>query len=475
MARSSVRVAARLPLLTLLILLPSWSVAAEKYQFIKPVSAAETKYVGPGSCSATACHGSITARHETKVLQNEYSTWTLQDKHSRAQQVLNNAVSQHIAKILGLPNAATAPRCLDCHALQVPAADKAREFDVTDGVSCESCHGPAYGWLGSHTSKTATHEDNVARGLYDTKNLILRTQKCLTCHLGTKDKFVDHELIAAGHPDLVFELDSFQAVEPIHWDEKQPGNPAQKVQDPLYGVKMWSVGQAVQLKEAMMRLSRRAKGTNSGASYSPKTAWPEYAELDCFACHHSLTPPEESWRLVSVTDPGRLGSRGYYQQRRAGDPAYNTSRVVAFRHLVHAVDASSASQLEEQMNKLAAMVTDIAGNREQIASAADNAAQLADRLAQRLNGASFNAQQTMGVMHNIANDAEYISNQGERSAEQAAMALDSLYIAYAKQGGSQNQDARTAINALFKELENPSAYNANRFEAAMKRVAGTLR
>src|SRR5262249_41163566 len=183
----------------------------------------------------------------------------------------------------------------------------------------ESCHGPALGWLGSHTSKTATHEENIAKGLYDTKNLIQRTQKCLTCHLGTQEKFVDHELIAAGHPDLVFELDSFQAVEPIHWDEKQPGNPSQKIQDPLYGVKMWSVGQAVQLQEAMLRLSRRAKGTNSTASYSPKTAWPEYAELDCFACHHSLTAPEESWRLVSVNDPGKLGSRGYYQQRRAGD------------------------------------------------------------------------------------------------------------------------------------------------------------
>jgi len=28
---------------------------------------------------------------------------------------------------------------------------------------------------------------------------------------GTKNKFVDHEMIAAGHPDLYFELDSFSA------------------------------------------------------------------------------------------------------------------------------------------------------------------------------------------------------------------------------------------------------------------------
>jgi hypothetical protein len=34
--------------------------------------------------------------------------------------------------------------------------------------------------------------------MYDTRNLEKRSEKCLTCHLGTADKFVDHEMIAAG-------------------------------------------------------------------------------------------------------------------------------------------------------------------------------------------------------------------------------------------------------------------------------------
>src|SRR5947209_14335013 len=135
-------------LFVLLLLLPCYSQAAEKFGFLHPVSAAEARYVGPGSCSATACHGSVQARRETKVLQNEYSTWVLQDKHARAWNVLNNPVSQRIAKILGptslgAPDAAHAPKCLPCHALYVPNDAKAREFDLNDGVSCESCHGPS--------------------------------------------------------------------------------------------------------------------------------------------------------------------------------------------------------------------------------------------------------------------------------------------------------------------------------------------
>ena len=39
------------------------------------------KYVGPGSCGATACHGSVQPRTLTRVLQNEYSTWVTKDSH----------------------------------------------------------------------------------------------------------------------------------------------------------------------------------------------------------------------------------------------------------------------------------------------------------------------------------------------------------------------------------------------------------
>jgi len=466
---SIVRVFALVPLLFSLT-----SQAAEKYAFVQPVAAAESRYVGPGSCSATACHGSVQVRRETKVLQNEYSTWVLQDKHAKAWNVLNNQVSQRIAKILGekslgAADAAHAPKCLACHALYVPESEKARTFDVNDGVSCESCHGPSSQWLGPHTARDWPHEKSVAMGMYDTKNLRLRTEKCLTCHLGTAEKYVDHEMIAAGHPDLVFELDSFQAVEPVHWVEKVPGHPDQPDKDPLLGVREWSIGQAVQLRDSMNRLTHRAQGTEGKKGL----VWPEYAELDCFACHHSLSPAEESWRLRSATENPQ-GGRGYYQTRRAGDPAYNVSRVVVFQHMANEVDAPTSKQLQDTMKKLAALVGSLQPDRKEVEQLASQAADLSGRLADELRSATLDREKTSRVMRAISQDGDYISDQGERSAEQAAMALDSLYIAYAKDGGNGGGDTRGAINALFQQLENPSRYNAPQFAAALKRVNASL-
>ena len=34
-----------------------------------------------------------------------------------------------------------------------------------DGVGCESCHGPASGWISTHYAKPATHAANIANGL----------------------------------------------------------------------------------------------------------------------------------------------------------------------------------------------------------------------------------------------------------------------------------------------------------------------
>jgi len=48
--------------------------------------------------------------------------------------------------------------------------------------------------------------------------------------------------------------------------------------------------QAVQLRAAMDRVAWRARGER----YDKKNIWPEYSELSCFACHHSLTDPKKA-------------------------------------------------------------------------------------------------------------------------------------------------------------------------------------
>jgi hypothetical protein len=420
------------------------------------------KYIGPGSCAATSCHGSVRPIAGSRILQNEYSTWILQDKHSRAYQALTGDVGERMARILKLGNKAEeAPKCLVCHALYTTPEQRGRSFEIAEGVSCESCHGPASAWLGPHTTRDWPHEKSVALGMQDSRDVIHRTQKCLECHLGTKEKFVDHEMIAAGHPDLYFELDSFSAVMPRHWKVPRESAPGKPVEEAAWaGVRDWSTGQAVQLSAFMDRLAWRARGERA----DNKDPWPEYAELSCFACHHSLGAAKDSWRQEHG-----------YEGRRPGDPAWNASRYAVFRLLAKQIDSASGQELDRQLLTVSTEMSKLNPDRRVVAEAAAAAAPLAQRIAERLSTMPYDQAITLRMLQRITDDAENISISDERAAEQAVMALDSLYIAYSNDARPADAaEVRAAINALFQQLENPSSYNADQFAAALRRIRPLL-
>jgi len=418
---------------------------------------AETsKYTGPGSCSSTSCHGSVKPRADSRIFQNEYSIWVVKDKHAKAYEALTGPVGVRMGRILGVGKSEQAAKCLACHALDVPAEARAKTFELNEGVTCESCHGPASAWLGPHTTRGWTHEQSVAAGMYDTRNLVRRTEKCLSCHLGTQEKFVDHEMIAAGHPDLYFELDSFSSVMPRHWKTPRESAPGVVVENDAWaGVRDWGTGQAVQLRASMERIAWRARGKN----------WPEYSELQCFACHHALTAPEQSWRQ----------ERGY-PGRRPGDPPWNGSRYAVFRELAHQVDNDAAARLDDQVAQIAKMLSQLNPDREGVATSAASTAFLTNQIAARIETQPYDAAITMRLLQQISNDADEISNEGERAAEQAAMAVDSLFIAWSRNAKPANDaEIRAAINGLFQQLENPSAYNPADFARQMRKVNSLLK
>ena len=420
------------------------------------------KYIGPGSCASTSCHGSVKPIAGSRIFQNEYSTWIVQDKHSRAYQALTGDTGERIARILKLDSKAEdAPKCLACHALYTAPERRGRPFELSDGVSCENCHGPASAWLGPHTTRDWPHEKSLALGMYDTRNVIHRTEKCLECHLGTKDKFVDHEMIAAGHPDLYFELDSFSAVMPRHWKTPRESAPGKLVEDASWvGVRDWSAGQAVQLRAEMDRLTWRAKGER----FDKKDVWPEYSELSCFACHHALVQAKDSWRQAHGF-PGR----------RPGDPTWNNSRYAVFQLLARQIDFASAQELDRRVLEVSNEMSKLNPNRDAVLASASAAAPIAQRFAERLASMSYDQALVLRMLQQIPASADAISLAGERAAEQAAMAMDSFYIAYSKDVKPANaEEVRGAINELFRELENPSAYNADQFAASLRRIGPML-
>jgi hypothetical protein len=170
----------------------------------------DAKHEGAASCASSLCHGSSRPLEAHGVLQNEYVTWSQFDPHSSAYRVLLNARSRQMAARLRIGPAEKAPQCLACHAEVVPAAQRSPRHQLSDGVACESCHGPSSKWLPTHhQSPAVTHADNLARGLAALERPAVRAETCTACHVGDATRYASHAMMAAGHPRLVFDLETY--------------------------------------------------------------------------------------------------------------------------------------------------------------------------------------------------------------------------------------------------------------------------
>jgi Cytochrome c554 and c-prime len=244
-----------------------------------PASGAEGKWCGVGSCAAAACHG---GGGPGGSAGSEYTTWIRNDPHSRAYSVLLEDRSRRMVR--GLKDARPAteyPLCLGCHVRNDREAGQTPAALRQDGVGCENCHGPAGNWLGLHYLddwKQKTPEQKHALGMTDTSDLRQRAEACAACHVGTPGHEVNHDLIAAGHPRLNFEFAAYLDLMPRHWDAA-----AEKKRIPDLELRAWTIGQLASARAALLLLADRAQR----APEHPGN-WPEFAEYDCYACHHSL-------------------------------------------------------------------------------------------------------------------------------------------------------------------------------------------
>lgn len=245
----------------------------------------EPRLVGAGSCSASGCHN---ANGHSATKGSEYSTWIASDPHAQAASVLGSDRSQKmLTRYLGT-NGATAdpqkePLCLSCHVFPDPnlkGGSYAGRFSAADGVSCEACHGKASQWVSEHYQqswKTLSLVEKSKIGFVDTKDLTTRAQTCVPCHVGEKEMDVNHDLIAAGHPRLRFELGSFLAnYSSRHWRHTD-----EIARDPNHSWNVWTTGQVITTKASLDLLAHRA---------NQKTKpWPELSEYNCASCHHNLS------------------------------------------------------------------------------------------------------------------------------------------------------------------------------------------
>lgn len=361
-------------------------------------------HVGVASCATSQCHGSAVPRDGSNVLQNEYVTWTRDDPHSRAYETLSSPASRAMANRLGLASATTAGICLDCHADNVPAERRGPKFQLSDGVGCEACHGAAENWLSSHdNAPTVDHAANLDAGLYPTEDPKARGELCLSCHLGTADKFATHRIMAAGHPRLTFELDTFTEL----WRTagRQPhyrvdADYVERKNDASHVV-TWATGVIAEASQRMRLVNSRRFTTGS--------MFPELGLYDCHACHRSMKTV--LWRRLP-----RHGNAG------PGVPFLNDGALVMALALARAVDSDLAPTLENALVEL-----HVAGSSdvERIRRAATNLDRLLDRLENSLDDDALERSQRRVLREILAlgangNFIDYTS------AEQAFMAVQML-------------------------------------------------
>lgn len=255
----------------------------------------DMKHLGVATCATSTCHGKISAQPDKNVALNEYRTWLQEDRHAQAYRTLESAASKAIAAKLGLANATSAKICLDCHADNVPATKRGPKFQISDGIACEACHGGAEKWLESHAATNATHKANIALGMYPTENALSRANLCLSCHLGTRDRFATHTIMGAGHPRLSFELEAFTANQPGHYVVdadyiQRKGKPE--------GIVLWLTGQFENARRFLTLLQvEMAK---------PAGMFPELAFYDCRSCHHPMS--QKNWTRERVGPGVAVGS-----------------------------------------------------------------------------------------------------------------------------------------------------------------------
>lgn len=259
-------------------------------------------FIGRASCATATCHGGIAG--QGPAWHASAAVWEAVDPHAHAGQVLLNPLSRRIVSALDPESqhseAALArtlqERCASCHAPALTRWQVPNEKDgkwpltalhapLSAGVACEDCHGRASVWQPQHTSKnwTGAERFHPQTGMLDTESPLQRTDICTQCHVGSYTaggsvRDMNHDMVAAGHPALHFDMLKHHHRLPVHWDDQREALGA------LKPVELARAAEALRSRVLLAALRLSASRQAAGAT-APQ---PELSEFDCAACHHAL-------------------------------------------------------------------------------------------------------------------------------------------------------------------------------------------
>ncbi len=415
--------------------------AAEPFASVVPPT--PMAHLGVATCAGSTCHGAASlAKRNSGVVQNEYLIWQRYDKHARAYAVLQGTLGQRIAANLGIGPADKAEMCLDCHADNVPPAQRGVQFHLSDGVGCEACHGGSEKWLGPHASGLTPHTVLTRDfGLYPTDRPVARATMCLSCHEGDDSRFISHKIMGAGHPRLSFELQTYTQIQPAHFviDDKY-----RERKTVAAGVQVWAVGQALALKSLVTELANpRHRGDG---------VFPELVFFDCQSCHHTTTNLRWQARVSTGLGPGV--------------PHFNDANAVMLRAIAARVAPAIGRDIEMNIRALHQALSAGYGRPAPIAGAiAAEAQELCDRLATY----SFTRADMRAMIVALAQTSQTSDASDYAAAEQATMAFASMIYSLKMDGTlapAAYASLRAALENCYAATRVQDEYDPRAFAAA---------
>ena len=374
------------------------------------------KFDGARTCGGSGCHDKAGDDAPPSEFGHELTIWSAQDHHAKSYDALTKPESADMGKKLNIADVKTSATCLSCHALNVPENLQGEKFRIKEGNTCGSCHGPSEKWLKPHSEKGWTDTQRKAMdhnallkqwGLFDTKPAGARAQLCASCHVA-----IDADLVAAGHPQLTFEMAYYSSIEPPHWLNASG-----------YGeVKLWAAGQAAGLRDAMKQLSTHAKANKDAESI--KSAYQK-------AMAHAT--------MLAAAAP-TLG-----------------------------VDAGA---LSSHISAMGAAMSDPA----KLANEADAVADLAQQALAKADAFTPDKGSTTKILSAIASQSGMAKNFGQFGMDQQSMSISSLFNAYAageKMADGARDEMNKMIESKLFPPES-GELSPEQFDKNVPEVAGKL-
>jgi hypothetical protein len=259
---------------------------------------------------------------------------------------------------------------------------------------------------------------------------------CAGCHVGAPGdptrglpaRDLNHDLYAAGHPRLQFELATYHANLPAHWRPGKSGSEA----------RLWAVGQVVSARASLDLLLDRVPKKDP-----PERPWPEFAEYSCFACHNEIRGTD--WR-----HPSDLG------KRKPGSWPYTT-----WYSSLLPVLAPPGAALPATFEELGLALSRPTPDEKAVTDLAGKAVGQLDALLATVQKAPSNRAAVQSLLQNLAAHAGRAPARNWDEREQFALAVAALAQAdrtLARAAGQKpllSPEADKRLRALFEALAFP--------------------